>query len=142
MRIDHNAHGNAEARAQYDVGCLAPHARKFDEGVEFARNLAAMLANEVAAQTLKAFGLVVEKVDALDQILDARQSELGQGLGCRCRRKKCGCDHVHACIGALGREHCGDEQLKGAVVHERASGFGKFLPQATDDAACSDAALS
>ena len=66
MRVDHHARGDAEGRAEHDVGRLAAHAGQFDQLFDALRHLAVVLSDQQAAAGLDVLGLVAKKSGALD----------------------------------------------------------------------------
>ena len=61
MCIDHDTAGDAKAGAEDDVGRLAADAGEFDEGVEIARDLAAVVRDDSRAGGFDVLGFVAKK---------------------------------------------------------------------------------
>ena len=77
VRIDHHAGGDAEGRAQHDVGRLAAHARQVHEFLQRRGHLAAVLVDQLLAAGLDALGLVAKEAGALDGLFQLRQRRGG-----------------------------------------------------------------
>src|ERR1017187_1821389 len=135
VRIHDNTFRFAIGDAENDIGRLAADAVELDEFTERVGYFAVMCFRDVLATIADGAGLVAEEAGAANQGFEFRWRRGGEVGGGAITLEKRGGDDVYACVGALGTEDRGDEQLERVFVTQGAVGDGVRGAQAAEDGA-------
>ena len=124
VRIYHDSLRFAEADAEDDIGCFAGRAGDGDEFGKSFGHLAAELGNHLASRALNRLGLVVKEAGGADEGFQIFQAAAHHLLWRRKAAEELRGHHVHAHVGALRREDCGDQQFPRRAVRQGALDAG------------------
>ena len=133
--VDHDTFVLSEPGAEHHIRGFATDAREPHQLVHRVGHLAAVALDQRLGHPDDRLGLVPEESGAVDLLLE--NLRVGAGVVPRgtILREQGGGDDVDPCIGRLGGENRGDEQLECAGVVQRAGRVGIGLLEARDDLA-------
>jgi cation:H+ antiporter len=123
VRVDREG-GLAEGLDHHDAGRLVAHPGQGLEGLEVGRHATGVLLDEDLREAADGPRLGGREPAGADQTEDPGYGQLRHLRRRRGAREEPGRHLVHPLVGALGREHDGDEQREGILVGEGNAGIG------------------
>src|SRR2546425_12031511 len=135
MGAAHEAFVLLEPAPQYPVGGLPAYAGQLPQRFHRVGSLPAVSLHQCLCHPDDRSGLAAEESRTVDLLLEDLWIGVCEVLCRLVFREQRGGDHVDACIGRLGGENRGDEQLECAGVVQRAGRVGIGLLEARDDLA-------